>query len=203
MPLKYENFVTAGESIRSYDHAGRTDCYIEGTVQGVNTTLDYAAYDVLVDKDVWKGEPHTGRVGKIVHVPMQVGEDDYDGRIVKIERPKDWPLGAVCTALSVMGGISKDLFTIEQRMMLAVIVKTLWNNTHENDPGFKGTMAQIFIQQVFILKDGTEGRDKPIPLDWMRDVCEVFDIGHAEQTAYYTRQREARIAEMRARHKPK
>ncbi len=85
--LKYEETARVGDHIRSYDFAGRTDCYIEGIVQRIEKDRldprDFALFVVLVDNDVWRQRAASGRVGKTVYVPMET-TDDYDGRVVNL-----------------------------------------------------------------------------------------------------------------------
>ena len=82
------------DRIRAYDFEGRTDCYIEGAVQRYGKTSDNAeCVVILVDTDVWPQRPQHGsdnigtRVGMTFLVPLEI-PNDYEGRVIKLERAK-------------------------------------------------------------------------------------------------------------------
>ncbi len=103
--LKYQNIARVGDRIRAYDFAGlgpksgRNDCYIEGIVERIDREgyeNGFAAFVIVVDKDVWPERPprvegntttlhkKQGRVGCTTYVPMEVAFFEYDGRIVNL-----------------------------------------------------------------------------------------------------------------------
>lgn len=94
VPLKYENAAKVGDRIRSYDFHGRTDCYVEGVVQRLDTEgkeKGFAAFVVLGDKDCWSNidipaDLRNSRVGKTIYVPMECAFLEYDGRIVNLSK---------------------------------------------------------------------------------------------------------------------
>lgn len=90
--LKFANVARVGEVIRAYDFKpmlGRSDCYLEGEVVVVmDKDLGYAAFKVLVTKDVFDGvdEPkgEHSRVGHTVYVPHEVSFMEHAGRIMNL-----------------------------------------------------------------------------------------------------------------------
>lgn len=89
MSFKYQNVAQVGDRIRSYDFRGCDDCYIEGEVIGIDLEgkCGCAAFNIVVDKDVWDGENSEIRMGMKYNVPMEVSFLEWEGRIVKLSSP--------------------------------------------------------------------------------------------------------------------
>ena len=93
--LKFESAAKTGDTIRAYDFkpmVGRSDCFVEGKVQGITNEKGFKAFKITCTKDVFDGKEfteigykHLGhRVGDIVFVPMQVSFMEYDARIINL-----------------------------------------------------------------------------------------------------------------------
>jgi hypothetical protein len=91
--LKFENVAKTGDVIRAYDFkpmVGRSDCFVEGVVEGVTNECGYKAYKITCMSDFFDGKYRKGvrssRVGKIVFVPMEVSFMEYDARIINLSK---------------------------------------------------------------------------------------------------------------------
>jgi len=84
--------VNVGDTIRGYDFkpmVGREDCFVEGVVESLTDEQGYDSYKITVTKDSWiepTDKTDTGRIGKIVYVPMKVFHMDYPGRVINLSR---------------------------------------------------------------------------------------------------------------------
>jgi len=91
MTLKYEKTAEIGDMIKAYDfqpYAGRAPSFIEGKVvnKGYDLSVPYAAYEVVVTRDVFGGEEEQARIGETFYVPFE-STMDYDGRVEVIVKP--------------------------------------------------------------------------------------------------------------------
>ena len=92
--LKFENIAKVGQTIRAYDFkpmAGRSDCFVEGTVLAIDNSQGYKAFKIRVSKDVFDNKECTEsgygcRVTKEVFVPFQVSFMEYDARIINLSK---------------------------------------------------------------------------------------------------------------------
>jgi hypothetical protein len=91
--LKFEKIASVGDIIRAYDFKpmyGRSDCFVEGTVEAITNETGYKAYKITCINDFFDGKFRKGvrssRVGKIVFVPMEVSFMEYDGRILNLSK---------------------------------------------------------------------------------------------------------------------
>lgn len=104
----YVNTFTVGQTIRSYDFEGRTDCFVEGVIIACHTELSqerpYFCYELEVTREVFGGEEDTRPTLKAEHVyaPMAT-MFDYEGRLELVEDdveltagPKDDIPAAAC-----------------------------------------------------------------------------------------------------------
>ena len=90
--LKFQNIAKVGQTIRAYDFkpmAGRSDCFVEGTVLAIDNSQGYKAFKIRVTKDVFDNKEYTAfgygsRVTKEVFVPMEVSFMEYDARIINL-----------------------------------------------------------------------------------------------------------------------
>jgi len=96
--LKFEGRFKVGDHLRAFDfepREGHGPCYIEGHVVSFRDTdeggSNYKAIVLKIVKDVFKGEAEPGRVGRLVYVPTEIADHDYDGRIVLLT-PKGNPV---------------------------------------------------------------------------------------------------------------
>ena len=60
-----QNF-PVGTRVASFDFPGNHDCFVIGTVVEVNRDT----YSILVEKQIFDGVLVTGKVGKMVHPPI-------------------------------------------------------------------------------------------------------------------------------------
>lgn len=105
---------------------------------------------------------------------------------------KDFFLVAVEKALEVMG-VQVDQ---ANKNVLSVIPQTLWNHVDSEDFGFRGTMAQMFMQQVYAIQLTPT---KPMPIEQLMSICGVFVSVRVEMIAYFAAEREERIKKMRSK----
>lgn len=86
--LKYENLAEVGDTIRSYDFHGVTNCYIEGIVMAKGLVFpqnpSVMVYEIVATKVIRSGINKEERVGTTYYVPMEVSFMEYDGRVVKV-----------------------------------------------------------------------------------------------------------------------
>lgn len=90
--MKFESVAKVGDYIRAYDFKpmkGRTDVFIEGTIEAVTNEPGYKAFKVKCERDFCgnDGDLKAGdfsRIGKTIFVPMQVSFMEYDARIINL-----------------------------------------------------------------------------------------------------------------------
>ena len=92
--LKYENTAEVGDTIKAYDFkpmSDRPDRYVAGKVIGKGTTAaPYRAFTIIVDDDSGDMTPGPdNRVGCEVFVPFETAFAEFEGRVAKIEGPRD------------------------------------------------------------------------------------------------------------------